>query len=524
MPRQQKRVTPSLFSGVGTLEKRLPDGRIVRQNVPIGPFGEVRGLLGKDAMGWSGDSPYDWRKPRVAQMIGLPKPPPARDQITAIHPNYSERLGIWIGDKLEGLGMGRDGRRIGRDIGWVSHNLTPVGIGDDVIHPRDRWDRPAAIATIVAPPVARAVGKTAVRGAKAAIREAVAGTRAARTAAREARVPARPEARAEIDVPRESYANHSWESVPGSNTGHLEGFKNLRPEHREDYHGRVKTVFQAGSGDSRIARGHRQQTRGSFDNVGYYEGDVNPGTQDRVRVWLDETGRVTPASASSMDSIAATQGLLGAQKGAAWNHFTPTRPEIPHDINAIRFDLGRPMSRDDVRRIGPQVQEVYQGGGLILPDEKGFRIAQPKPEPGTPHVQDFGDQLAQQHPQLRDAERVPGIHSGDYIENAWDGSGRYGADYGRVLLQQGGSGIGKRFDSFAPEIAERMIDLDADTAVRHGLRTSEDIELLRRTIADKGWDGFISLIRNGRISGAVVPLVFGWMGLQGAPQENEKSR
>lgn len=73
--------------------------------------------------------------------------------------------------------------------------------------------------------------------------------------------------------------------------------------------------------------------------------------------------------------------------------------------------------------------------------------------------------------------------------------------------------IGKRFDLFAPQIADKVLELDPRKAAQYGLGTSEDIELLRRTIADKGWDGFMQLIKSGRISHAIVPLVLGWAGL-----------
>lgn len=429
--------------------------------------------------------------------------PPAVGAISEYKPNFSERLGQQVGDGLARL-LGwtpREGARTGRRFTDFLHDVTPVGNADGISYPTSELDRQLSMMPLPGP--TRRGGRAIVGEVEDAL-----GGGARRTVEPRPRAEPPKGGKSTPSYPEHSYANHSWESVPGETTDHLP----IPDELKGDYHSEAKKIFLTGDGRSRIAQGYGFSTKPSFDNVGYYKGTVSPGTQDRVGVRIDPaTGKLDPHSAAEMNLLGRTHATPGAQDAFAWNHFTPTNRL--EGANAIRFDLGRSMSEEDIRRYDPIIKSVYGDSVGILPDEQGFRIAQYEELHGLPPIGEFVERLHRRDPRLRDANMVPGINSTGYGENDWRGSGRFAAGYGWAKEENPLPDIGKRFDLFAPQIADKVLSLDPRKAAQYGLGTSEDIELLRRTIAEKGWDGFMQLIKSGRISNAIAPLVLGWAGL-----------
>jgi hypothetical protein len=441
------------------------------------------------------------------------------------------------------------------------HDVTPIGNADGIFYPKDELERIFA----VAPPSVRAEARPVVEAVEDAVRDAarqlarsspsrarsaittsskvplpqreLTVRRAAPTPRPEAALPLRRPAKvpatakqpektppAGSDTTRgkraPSYANHSWESAPGENTDHLTGFKNLRPQAKAKYHQEAKEIFLTPDGRSRIALGYGQSPKPSVDVTGYYEREVSPGSHDPIRVLIDEnTRKLDPTSVREMNTTAATHALLGGQKGAAWHHFD--EGGTLDGARAVRFDLGRPMSAQDLMRIGPRVEAAFGNDAVTIPGQNGFLIAQAVPEMGDAKLGNFARRLQKSDPGLVNAELVPGLRDMKYIENDWRGTGRFGADYGRSLLKEGIPDVGEKFDNFAPDLAEKLLRLDPETAAEHGLKTAEDIQLLRKTIADKGWDGLMRLIDSGRFSSSLVPLLIGWMGMRAMPHQED---
>lgn len=290
------------------------------------------------------------------------------------------------------------------------------------------------------------------------------------------------------------YANHSWESAPGSNTGHMQGFDDLPWEERSRYHEDALRAFQTDDGRSKIALGYGYPAGRSYNTTGLYEGVMSPGTQDMIPV-ARATGSqsIDPASETSMNAIAATQGLLGAQKGAAWNALSPAKAPLSR-ATGFDFDLGRTISPEDIERYGPMIQAAFPAGNVgLLPSPTGMRINQFWAEDGD-DLKSFIQELRRSNPELKDVRATTA--SGNYMENAWDApEGRFGGQYVETLQGLNIPDIGKKFDSFAPQIAERLVtDIDPRMMRDAGLTGSSDIELLRKTIANEGWDGLVRLV------------------------------
>lgn len=317
------------------------------------------------------------------------------------------------------------------------------------------------------------------------------------------------------------YANHSWESAPGSNTGHMTGFDELPWDVRADYHDRTKEAFLTDGGRSRIALGYGSPAGRSYDSVGLYEGVMSPGTQDLIPVARGTGSQfVDPSSVKKMDAVAATQGLLGAQKAAAWNYLSPVKaPRRPKGAGAgatgYRFDLGRTMTPEDVERYGPQVVETFGDRVGILPDPNGFRISEFWQDGDAPKLVDFVERVEKEI----GTKAFPTTHTGNYIENAWDQpSGRFGGDYVGALQRLQIPDMAAKFDSFAPDIARKMVD-DIDPAMMRdaGFVGSDDIERLRKTIANEGWSGLVRLVESQKGSVAAKDaLLASLAGLGGA--------
>jgi len=312
------------------------------------------------------------------------------------------------------------------------------------------------------------------------------------------------------------YAQHSWESAPGSNTGHMAGFDDLPWEEKQRYHEDVKGAFLNPEGQSRIALGYGAPTGKSYDTTGLYEGVVNPGTQDLIAV-AREPGKQTidPGSRSVLDAVASTQGLLGAQKGAAWNYQSPTKSTIK-GADAFRFDLGRTLSLEDIERLGPQIQQAYPSGNVgLLPDPSGLKLVKFWDEDADLPMGDFvkGLQKSEGLP-----KPFPTTQSGNYMENAWDApEGRFGGQYVSTLKGLDIPDIGAKFDSFAPQIAQELVNnIDPKIMQAAGLTGSADMDRLRRTIAGEGWAGLNKLIdsQKGSVE-AKAALLAAFAGLAG---------
>jgi len=104
------------------------------------------------------------------------------------------------------------------------------------------------------------------------------------------------------------------------------------------------------------------------------------------------------------------------------------------------------------------------------------------------------------------------------MENAWDApEGRFGGQYVSTLKGLDIPDIGAKFDSFAPQIAQELVNnIDPKIMQAAGLTGSADMDRLRRTIAGEGWAGLNKLIdsQKGSVE-AKAALLAAFAGLAG---------
>lgn len=310
------------------------------------------------------------------------------------------------------------------------------------------------------------------------------------------------------DLPRH-YAQGSREAVPGSNTGHMPELLNSPFAVRKDYTDEVMPVFIDDKGRDRIALNNNMLVGPSFEGPGVYEG-VNPGRQVQYAVGVNKvpvpgvkslTSEIDPASRALMFNNEATYGLLTGQKGIAGSKFFGDVPSA--DRSGFEIGIGRPINYKE----GEGALRIMRDVG-IHPDSVAI-----VPTPNGIRVSDFGDN---QNGLITDFRRLLGEYLGGkpklgkfdsvYAENAWDTpEGRYGQQYLPYIFPDREDGrFVKRFNAIAPSMAERMREIDADFARRHGFTLSPHLDDLRAAIAGYGEQGIRDLLRKRFAKGGAV--------------------
>jgi hypothetical protein len=161
------------------------------------------------------------------------------------------------------------------------------------------------------------------------------------------------------------------EWVPGTNTGHLSEIHGAPEAARREYSDALEQLVSGREGIDSLARNSGALVDRTLPNVGFYEGQTNPGYTSMVNVGKGTGSQaMDPASQKVVDAIAAAHGLLGTQKQVA-NNFAGGKVPIK-EANAVRL-AGAPM--DDqalgglysaLRGIGADVPMRDPSGGARL--------------------------------------------------------------------------------------------------------------------------------------------------------------
>lgn len=311
-------------------------------------------------------------------------------------------------------------------------------------------------------------------------------------------------------------AHLTRETVPGSNTGHMQGLLD-DPDLKRLYDDEVRRILYGEGGQTDpISRAYGMMQPGTHQGVGIFEGDISPNTTVQAlagrakQPFADrELQLVDPASRELLDASEATYGLLTGQKAYAWNQ--PIHdPKIVRDmVNMGDVRAGRPLTDEEMLDLTNRFGAKYGEDVAITPTPEGARVFGVdawKDEPtavGKPFIADvnetIGDVISD------DVDVALGRIDSGYGMNPWElPEGRYGQSYLETIDRPDRPNLQRAFDDVVPRLAAKLEDLDRTFAQTHGLDVSPHIQNMRRALAKEGLAGLKKLIKTGTVPAALI--------------------
>ena len=159
------------------------------------------------------------------------------------------------------------------------------------------------------------------------------------------------------DALKENLGQISWESIPGVTTNHMPEVQDATYEQLQEYHVAVSKAFLDEDGNDIIAKELGLLTPGNFEAPGYFEQNVNPGTQTeavlvkKYRAQKDEITALEPANQELAEAYSAVVGILLKQDGVGYHKPFYKKNIAKKDLNGVEIDIGRPLSETETKAI-----------------------------------------------------------------------------------------------------------------------------------------------------------------------------
>jgi hypothetical protein len=159
------------------------------------------------------------------------------------------------------------------------------------------------------------------------------------------------------DALKENLGQISWESIPGATTNHMPEVQDATYEQLQEYHVAVSKAFLDEDGNDIIAKELGLLTPGNFEAPGYFEQNVNPGTQTeavlvkKYRAQKDEITALEPANQELAEAYSAVVGILLKQDGVGYHKPFYKKNIAKKDLNGVEIDIGRPLSETETKAI-----------------------------------------------------------------------------------------------------------------------------------------------------------------------------
>jgi hypothetical protein len=239
-------------------------------------------------------------------------------------------------------------------------------------------------------------------------------------------------------------------------------------------------------GRDQIAAGFGGLTGRSFEGPGVYKGQVTPGRQTQVLTGSLEvpegpTGKrvLDEGSRRILDASEATHGLLMGQDASAYNRILPAGSGAARtgwDVALPGGMISDAQMQALVSRLGPAAENV-----ALVPTPGGVRLGFMEPALAKRIAKELGGTMVN-----------AGSFEGNLIKNDWRAS-RVGQDYLEPIRTMGT----EKFDRFAPQMAQRLREIDARFAKDTGGRftLSPVLDEVRATIANEGFAGLERLAK-----------------------------
>lgn len=295
-------------------------------------------------------------------------------------------------------------------------------------------------------------------------------------------------------------AQLSWESMPGKTTDHLPELHGAPFADKQAYHDEMKRIVLDEKGRDRIGLGFDMLTGKSIDGPGFYEGNVNPGTQSHVAVGRvtdpDKTVRMDPSSERLVQGVEGTRGTLLAQDGIAY-HALGNAGQAAKRANAFELPMGGPLSNEQAFDVDRALRARFGENApfAIVPSRNGVRLihfGDPSPEVAK-MVKGIAKDIGAGEPTLHSTT------GSNLIENNWREQ-RLGETYHPLFDDEKYPHLQRSFDKIAPEISQRLLELDKST----GGTQSKLITEMRKAIANEGLAGLRGLVKKGYAEGGRV--------------------
>jgi hypothetical protein len=315
-------------------------------------------------------------------------------------------------------------------------------------------------------------------------------------------------------------ANATYEQVPYSASGHLEGIGTGSESVRRSYSENPALSWTGNSDRDMLydLLGAYQQPTISATGVYTPPGgalEVNPAFVARPLVGLSEGG-VDPASRGMLDFAEMLRGYIGGQGASAWHS---TLRNVPAGQQGSLFvPMQEPVDVETLVELGEL------GGRYGLPDfvDTGRGVTLSNFYPGPPSGVETGRNLraglsgdiaalmgSTPERVKVDSSYLPILEVGEEVGQGVPGSG-FATDQLLALADKYPVAASKLENPLVQNRALSQANLDESLSSRYGA-TREDLQTARRIFAEKGFAG----LREARRQGIALPGIAALMGLYG---------
>ena len=285
------------------------------------------------------------------------------------------------------------------------------------------------------------------------------------------------------DALKENLGQISWESIPGATTNHMPEVQDATYEQLQEYHVAVSKAFLDEDGNDIIAKELGLLTPGNFEAPGYFEQNVNPGTQTeavlvkKYKAQKDEITALEPANQELAEAYSAVVGILLKQDGVGYHKPFYKKNIAKKDLNGFEINIGRPLSQQETVAVAEAIaQESGNTEYNPIASSRGARIIN-FDYVGIDNIK-FKSivERALNSVQFDNNEDVRLTHfaaNTGYLGNNWEvdknGEG-YLRDSRRISPD-----LQRRVESLVRQIQPRIQEVDQDFSERYGWTRNESI-------------------------------------------------
>lgn len=285
------------------------------------------------------------------------------------------------------------------------------------------------------------------------------------------------------DALKENLGQISWESIPGATTNHMPEIQDATYEQLQEYHVAVSKAFLDEDGNDIIAKELGLLTPGNFEAPGYFEQNVNPGTQTeavlvkKYRAQKDEITALEPSNQELAEAYSAVVGILLKQDGVGYHKPFYKKNIAKKDLNGFEINIGRPLSQQETVAVAEAIaQESGNTEYNPIASPRGARIIN-FDYVGIDNIK-FKSivERALNSVQFDNNEDVRLTHfaaNTGYLGNNWEvdknGEG-YLRDSRRISPD-----LQRRVESLVRQIQPRIQEVDQDFSERYGWTRNESI-------------------------------------------------